>query len=75
MFFLDGHKNNQSLNHLKRKVPCWEADIEDDVKVYDCNLEYITTLDDPIVEFGGCYLPKREICKIYNIKRRKYNKG
>ena len=36
-FFIDGHKNNQSLNHLKHKVPCWEAEIEDDVLLYDVN--------------------------------------
>ena len=57
-FFLDGHKSNQSLNHLKRNITCLEAEIEDDVEVYDCNWEYVTTLDDPIVEFDGCYLPK-----------------
>lgn len=69
-FFLDGYKNNQSLNHLKKKVPCWEAEIVDDVEVFDCNWEYITTLNDPIVEMFGCYLPKREMYKIDNIKRR-----
>lgn len=35
--FIEGHKNNQALNHLKRKVPCWKAEVEDDVLVYDCN--------------------------------------
>lgn len=49
-FFIDGHKNNQSLNHLKHKVPCWEAEIESDVYVYDVNLEYITDLSDPFVK-------------------------
>jgi len=38
-FFLDGYKNNQSLNHLTRKVPCWEAEIEENVTLYDCNWE------------------------------------
>lgn len=70
-FFLDGYKNNQSLNHLKHKVPCWEAEIEDDVIIYDCNWEEIITLDDDMAKYGGCYLPKREICKIHNIKRRR----
>ena len=73
-FFLDGHKNNQSLNHLKHKVPCYEAEIEIDVEIYDCNLEYIITLDDPFLKFADCYLPKREIHKIHNIKRRIFNK-
>lgn len=50
-FFLDGHKNNQSLNHLKHKVPCWEAEIEPDVLVYDCNWEKLISLTDPFVEW------------------------
>ena len=70
-FFLDGHKNRQSLNHLKQLVPCWEAEIEEDILVYDCNLQQLVTLKDPIVMFGGCYIPKRLIYKIHNVKRRK----
>lgn len=68
--FIDGYKNNQLLNHLKYKVPCWEAEIEDNVIVYDTNWEEIISLNNPIVKIGGCYLPKREINKIYNIKKR-----
>ena len=37
--FIDGYKNNQSLNHLKRKVPCWKAEISDNTVVYDVNWE------------------------------------
>ena len=74
-FFIDGYKNNQSLNHLKEKVPCWEAEIDDDVLVYDCNLEKIVSLNDPIVKFGGCYIPKKLIKNIKNIKRRKTKKA
>ena len=36
-FFIDGHKNNQSINHLKQKVPCWEAEKENKVLVNDVN--------------------------------------
>ena len=68
-FFLEGHKNNQALNHLKRKVPCWKAEIDDDAIVYDCNWENIITLDEPIVEMFGCYLPKCEMYKIHNIQK------
>ena len=68
-FFLEGHKNNQSLNHLKRKVPCWKAEIEDGAIVYDCNWENIVPLNNPIVEMFGCYLPKREMYKIHNIQK------
>ena len=39
-FFIDGHKNNQALNHLKHKAPCWEAKIENDVLLYNVNWEY-----------------------------------
>lgn len=69
--FADGYKSNQALNHLKRKVPCWEADIPDDTECYDCNWEKLTVLSDPIIRFGGCYIPERELCKIENVKRRK----
>lgn len=73
-FFLDGHKDNMSLNHLKHKVPCWEAEIESDALVYDCNWEKVVPLTDSIVECFGCYIPKSQIHKIHNIKKRKSNK-
>ena len=37
--FIEGHKNNQSLNHLKTKVPCFLAELPDDTEVYDVNLQ------------------------------------
>lgn len=70
-FFIDGHKDNQSLNHLKQKVPCYEAEIPDDIMVYDCNLEKIIPLTDPLVYWAGCYIPTRLCSHITNIKRRK----
>ena len=73
-FFIDGHKNNQALNHLKHKVPCWEAEIENDVLVYDVNLEYQTTLSDWFGINCGFYLPASQIHKIHNIKKRKSRK-
>ena len=69
--FVDGHKDNLSLNHLKRKVPCWEAELPDDVECYDCNWEKLVTISDPIVLCGGCYIPERELYKLNNVKRRK----
>lgn len=69
-FFIDGHKNNQSLNHLKRRVPCWEADVENDVLLYDVNWEKIVSITDPFVECAGCYCPKSQIYKIHNIHKR-----
>lgn len=70
-FFIDGHKNNQSLNHLKCKVPCYEAEIPDNIMVYDCNLEKIIPLTDPLVYWAGCYIPKRLCSQITNIRRRR----
>lgn len=69
--FIDGHKDNFSLNHLKRKVPCWEAELPDDVECYDCNWERLTTISDSTILCGGCYIPARELCKLKNIKRKK----
>ena len=69
--FVDGHKNNLSLSHLKRKVPCWEAELPDDVECYDCNWEKLVIITDPIVLCGGCYIPERELYKLNNVKRRK----
>lgn len=71
--FIDGHKDNQSLNHLKHKVPCYEAEIPDNIMVYDCNLEKIIPITDPLVKWSGCYIPKRLCSQITNIKRRKFN--
>lgn len=68
--FIDGHKSNMSLNHLKRKVPCWEAEVPDDIECYDCNWTKLTTISDPDLLWGGCYIPQREIHKIKNIRRR-----
>ena len=69
--FVDGYKSNQSLNHLKKKVPCWEAEVPDDVECYDCNWEKLITISDSVVQWGGCYIPEREMCKIRNVKRRR----
>lgn len=68
--FIDGHKNNQALNHLKTKIPCWEAEVPDNIECYDCNWNKLTTISDSIVLWGGCYIPKREMWKIKNIRRR-----
>lgn len=69
--FVDGHKSNQALNHLKKKVPCWEADVPDDIECYDCNWEKLTNISDPAVLWEGCYIPEREMWKIRNVRRRR----
>jgi len=68
--FIAGHKNRQSLNHLKHKVPCWTAELPDDTIVYDVNWEEQLSLSDPINECFGCYVPKRSLKQIQNIERK-----
>ena len=68
--FKDGYKDNQSLNHLKRRVPCWEAELPDNTECYDCNWKRFTNISDPYVLFGGFYIPERELCKLKNIRKR-----
>ena len=63
-FFIGGYKDNQSLNHLKHKVPCYEAEVPDNIMVYDCNLEKVIPLTD--------YIPKRLCNQVTNIKRRRF---
>lgn len=69
--FIDGYKDNQSLNHLKQKVPCWEAEIPDDTDCYDTNWEKMFKISDPEAKIFGVFIPERELNKITNIKRRK----
>ena len=69
--FWDGHKNNQALNHLKEKVPCFSAELPDDIEVYDVNLEKKLKLSDIEVSYFGCFVPKRSLTEIKNIKRKK----
>ncbi len=72
--FVDGHKDNLSLNHLKERVPCFEADVPEDLECYDCNWEFKTTISDERILYGGAYVPKRELYKLKNIKRRRAKK-
>lgn len=69
--FIDGYKNNQSLNHLKELVPCWEAGLPEETLVYDVNWEYTLKLKDEEVKLFGCYIPKKELKHLQNIKRRR----
>lgn len=71
--FIDGYKSNLALNHLKRKVPCWEAELPDNTECYDCNWERLTTISDSIILYGGCYIPQRELIKLRNIRKRHSN--
>ena len=53
-------------------MPCWEAEIENDVLVYDVNWEYQTTLSNPFGINSGFYLPASQTHKIHNIKKHKH---
>lgn len=69
--FRDGYKDKQSLNHLTKLVPCWEAELPDDTEIYDCNLDRFVIISDNITKIGGCYILQRELYKLTNIRRRK----
>lgn len=69
--FIDGHKCNQSLNHLKERVPCWKAQMPENTEVYDVNFTKTMRLDDLECKIFGCYIPERELKKIRNIQKTK----
>jgi len=69
--FIKGYKNNISLNHLNRRVPCFIAEAPDDLECYFVNWSDAKRmrLDDPLAKAFGVYIPKREISKISNIRK------
>lgn len=67
--FINGYKNNQSLNHLNRRVSCWIAELPNDTEGYDCNWDKLITLEDSIVTYAGIYIPERELYKLKHIKK------
>lgn len=68
--FIDGYKNNQSLNHLKQKVPCWEADIDDETVVLGVNWDHTMSITDSECKAFGFYLPEQYMNSLKNVKRR-----
>ena len=63
--FVKGHKNKQSLNHVKGiALPKFYAYIPDDTLVIDTNWEYKTTIADERMEVFGCYIPAQSLDKI-----------
>lgn len=67
--FIEGHKDNMSLNHLKRKVPCWSAEISDDTYGYDCNWKEKINIADWKCWYGGIYIPAHQLSTLTNIQR------
>lgn len=67
--FINGYKNNQSLNHLKRKVPCWKAEISDDTVVYDVNWDKKMKITSHECKIFGFYIPSSQLNTLVNIRR------
>jgi hypothetical protein len=67
--FIDSYKNNQSLNHLKHRVPCWSADISDDIIVYSVNWDKKIKITDDECKVFGFYIPANQLKTLKNIKR------
>lgn len=72
--FVLGYKDNQSLNHLKHKVPAWTAELPDDTICYSVNWDIQFKLSDDKAKIFGVYIPKRELINIKNIQRYRLNK-
>ncbi len=68
--FIDGYKDKQALNHLNHKVPCWEADIDDNAVVIGVNWDHLMFIRDGECTIFGCYIPIQSMNSIKNIKRR-----
>ena len=68
--FIAGYKNNQSLNHLKRHVPCYTAYISEDTEVYDVNWEKKMKITDIECTYFGCYIPAKNLSTLVNIERK-----
>jgi hypothetical protein len=72
--FIDGYKYNQALNHLKQRVPCWEANISDNTIVYSVNWDRKIPITDPLCKIFGFYIPVNQLKNLSEIKRRKVYK-
>ena len=68
--FIDGYKDNQSLNHSTRKVPCWEAEISDNTLVYHVNWDKQMIITDCLCKIFGFYIPESQLGTLNNIRRR-----
>lgn len=68
--FIDGYKNNSSLNHLKYRVPCWTAEISDNTIGYNCNWDKKIKITDEDAKCGGIYIPKSQLVTLSNIQRK-----
>jgi hypothetical protein len=68
--FIDGYKNNMSLNHLKERVPCWEAEIPNSTIVIGVNWDHAMLITDSESTAFGFYIPEQQMKYIQNVRRR-----
>lgn len=62
--FIDGHKCNQALNHLTKKVPHWKAEISDETIVIDNNWSKKLKITDYECKYFGFFIPKSQLCTL-----------
>lgn len=59
--FIDGYKNNQALNHLKRLTPHWRAEISNNTIVIDSNWTKTMKITDNECKNFGIYIPQSQL--------------
>lgn len=69
--FKNNYMSKQSLNHIEDidKVQKWEGELPEDIDVYDSNWEKVMTLREGLQSPFGCYIPKRSLKHLRNVKR------
>ena len=65
--FIKGYKNNQSLNHLHKKVPKYYGELPNNVLVYDVNFTKTMNISNDECKLFECYIPKKELSKLRSI--------
>ncbi len=70
--FIEGHDNMMSLNHLhgqdRMGLKRWTAVIPSNTEVYGVGWDVIVSISDFIPQMFGCFIPKRNIPLITDIK-------
>ena len=65
--FKEGASIGPELNHLREARPRWEAELPEDIEVYDVNLDAKYLLKD--FPYGAMYVPRRSLKQIANVHR------
>lgn len=65
--FKDGSLTGIELTHLRESRPRWEAELPEDIEVYDVNFDRKYLLKD--YPYGPMYVPKRSLVNIQNVHR------